>query len=310
LDREKVNLISEVLGNSYRTNAERLFSCPFCNHHKKKLSINLKKNVYKCWVCDATGSIGKLIFKFGNREHKQEWKRLSGKVDIGEFDNLFAPDEQTCETEARVELPTEFITLTSPPATREAHRAINYLKNRGLEECDILKWKIGFCPSGEYRGRVIIPSFSDEGYCNYFVARAYGKEWPKYKNPPASRNIIFNELFLNKTKDVVLVEGVFDAIVAGNAVPLLGSTLRESSKLFQLLVEYDKLIYLALDKDVDKKTLNLIRMLQKYNKIVYKIDTSDIEDIAAITKEDFLKRKKAALLMDFDNYLFYEVLNV
>jgi DNA primase len=310
LDREKTNLISEVLGNSYRTNAERLFTCPFCKHHKKKLSINLKKSVYKCWVCDATGSIGKLIFKFGNRDHKQEWKRLSGKVDIGEFDNLFASEEQVCETETQIELPAEFITLTSPTSSREAAKAMNYLKERGLNEDDILKWKIGFCPSGTYKERVIIPSFNSEGYCNYFIARAYGKEWPKYKNPPASRNIIFNELFLNRDEDVTLVEGAFDAIVAGNAIPLLGSTLRESSKLFQLLAEYEKTIYLALDKDVDKKTLSLVRMLQKHNKTVYKIDTSDIEDIAAITKEEFFKRKSTALLMDSDNYLFYEVLNV
>ena len=55
-----------------------------------------------------------------------------------------------------------------------------------------------------------------EGYVNYYVARPYDSSWPRYKNPPASRNIAFNELYIDWNKDLVIVEGTFDAIVAGN----------------------------------------------------------------------------------------------
>ena len=37
---------------------------------------------------------------------------------------------------------------------------------------DIIKWKIGYCFSGEYRNRIIIPSFNDNGDCSYFTIPA------------------------------------------------------------------------------------------------------------------------------------------
>ena len=78
-------------------------------------------------------------------------------------------------------------------------------------------------------------------------------------NPSLSRDIIFNELYIDWDLDVVLVEGVFDAIKTGpNAIPLLGSTLREDSKLLQAIVKNDAAIFLALDPDAEKKSTKLI----------------------------------------------------
>ena len=106
-----------------------------------------------------------------------------------------------------------------------ANAPLNYLRKRGINSADILKWKIGYCEDGEYRNRIIIPSFNRDGNCNYFVARAWTKDWLKYKNPPASKNVVFNELMINWDEPIVLVEGIFDAIIADNSIPLLGSTL-------------------------------------------------------------------------------------
>ena len=54
-------------------------------------------------------------------------------------------------------------------------------------------------------------------------------------NPEASRDIVFNQLYLDFDEDLTIVEGVFDAIIAGpNAVPILGSTLNEDSALRKL----------------------------------------------------------------------------
>jgi len=309
MSSKKLQILSSVLGSSYRINEEHLFPCPFCRHHKKKLSINTEKNVFKCWICDAVGSIGKLIYKFGTRDQKQEWKKEYGRVDVSDFDNLFAPQEEFKHTQ-RIKLPEELISLASSDLPLNARRATRYLKSRNVTDADILKWKIGFCASGEYKNRIIFPSFDDEGYCNYFVARTYTDEWLKYKNPPVSKNIVFNELYVDWSKDIILVEGVFDAVVAGNAIPLLGSTLREDTELFKALVRHQGKIYIALDKDANRKALKLVQLLQKYNKQIFKIDTSDAEDVGVMTKEEFAKRKDSALLMDVSNYLFCEVLNV
>ena len=58
-------------------------------------------------------------------------------------------------------------------------------------------------------------------------------------NPAASRNIIFNELYLDFDKEITIVEGIFDAMKAENAVPILGSTLSENSVLFKKIIKYD-----------------------------------------------------------------------
>jgi DNA primase len=86
---------------------------------------------------------------------------------------------------------------------------MNYLPTARITKQDIVWWKMGYCTKGEYEGRIIIPSFDDEGDLSYFVSRSYDKKsfYPKYKNPPASRNIIFNDLFVDWSSDIILVEG-------------------------------------------------------------------------------------------------------
>ena len=143
-----------------------------------------------------------------------------------------------------------------------AHAPLNYLKERGVDKSDILKWRIGYCDTGEYRNRIIIPSFDRDGYCNYFIARTYTKDWLKYKNPPASKNIVFNELMINWKQPVAFVEGAFDALKADNAIPLLGSTLRSDTDLFKKIFCYKPKIYMALDSDAQNKALKIITLLK------------------------------------------------
>ena len=186
---------------------------------------------------------------------------------------------------------------------------MNYLENRGITKREILHWKIGCCMQGDYNNRVIIPSFDEEGYVNYFVARTFNGAWKKYLNPPASKNIIFNELYLDFDKDLIIVEGIFDAMIAGpNSVPILGSTLRENSKLFQQIVKNDTPVYIGLDFDAENKSKKIIKDLLNYGIEIYKIDTADYDDIGSMTKKEFLKRKNEAVLYDSNDYLLYEAL--
>ena len=40
---EKLRIVHQILGSSRKSRDEYLFHCPYCNHHKKKLSINFGK---------------------------------------------------------------------------------------------------------------------------------------------------------------------------------------------------------------------------------------------------------------------------
>ena len=84
-----LTLLYEVLGRPKKTNKHRgqySFVCPVCaaekgdNYDKAKFEVNVKRNVYKCWVCHETngtsGSLKKLFWTFGNKNISQKIKRL------------------------------------------------------------------------------------------------------------------------------------------------------------------------------------------------------------------------------------------
>ena len=227
----KTSLLSSALGEYRRSGDELLFFCPFCQHHKRKLSVNLKTNNYKCWVCDERGKNVRRLLKT-RLTHSQlyEWDKLNNVVDLTQLDdNIF--QEQITTLEEVIQLPEEFVSLANKNLPLSSKFAMRYLLDRGYTKEDIVMWKVGYCSNGEYEGRVIVPSFNDNGDINYFVARSYADKFPKYMNPKVSKDIVFNELYLDWNKDIILVEGVFDAMKAKNAIPLLGSTLNQKSNL-------------------------------------------------------------------------------
>ena len=131
-------------------------------------------------------------------------------------------------------------------------------------------------------------------------------------SPQTKRNnIVFNKLFLDFQSDITITEGVFDAIVAGpNAVPILGSNLKENSILFQEIVKNDTLVYIALDVDAEKKAMRLVESLLKYDIELYKVNIAPYNDLGEMSKEEFLERKKEASFLTSQNYLSYKISNL
>ena len=313
-NNEKTVVLKEILGGYNRTGHELLFSCPKCKHHKRKLSVNINKNVFKCWICDFKGTnINRLVRRYGDVTQKAKWGELTGQVEIGQFDEIIAslfPDTEEDQPEV-VKLPNEFLSLANKARSLLSTKARNYLNRRGITDEDILFWKIGYCPSGEYAGRIIIPSFNEDGDCNYFIGRTYQSDWRKYMNPQAAKSkIVFNELYIDWDEDLVLTEGVFDAIVAGkNSVPILGSSLKEQSRLFKKIIENDTPVYVALDPDAEEKASSLVQNLIKYGAEVYKIQVSPYNDVGEMPKKEFLKRKEAAKPVSSEDAFLQKFIN-
>jgi len=303
-DSKKIDILKQILGEYYSSGYEKLFFCPKCKHHKKKLSINIEKDKFKCWICDWSGkSIRRLIQRYGNYVQQKTWNELSGIIEITEYEKIFLAEQNIEEKIESISLPPEFQTLCNKDLGLSSLPARRYLRDRGLSKQDVLYWKIGYSVSGEYAGRVIVPSFNLDGKLDYFIARTYDNNWKRYLNPPTPKDIIFNELYVDWSNDITIVEGVFDAIKAKNAIPILGSTLREGSRLFRELIRNDPAIYIALDPDAEKKAEKLINTLLSYDAEVYKIDIPANKDVGNMTHEEFLDRKKGAKLIKDSDYM-------
>jgi hypothetical protein len=306
-NKAKLQILKSIFGQYEPDHPEYLFLCPHCNHHKKKLSINVDKNAYKCWVCGKSGRDAfQLVRRFGTYEHAFAWKQIGDDgPDLATFGSLFEKENQE---EREMSLPYGYESLIGNK-TKKARNAKEYLSWRGITEEDIILWKIGYCDSGYLSERIIVPSFDRSGIMNYYVARTYSKKSAiPYVNPSFRSNmVIFNELNLDFKKDLNIVEGVFNAFKAGqNSAPLLGSTLNPRSRLFQKIVKYDTPIFFALDEDAIMKELKIIKLLLKYGNEVYKIPIDKGMDVGKMTKEEYQDRKQNAIFLDNDNILWYE----
>jgi DNA primase len=195
---------------------------------------------------ETHGSIYKLIKKFGNPRQLKKYE-------------LLKPDEtedRANRVYKKVKLPKEFISFKDASAglkmTPQYKQAYNYIKSRNITDMMLQMYNIGFCYNGEYENRIIIPSYDENKYLNYFVARSYlTKTKLKYKNPEAQKEtIIFNEHLIKWDEPIYIVEGAFDSIFLPNAVPMLGKFM--SDNLFNKLYDNAKKITIILDPDAWK----------------------------------------------------------
>ena len=304
---DKRKIVTQILGSYYQKGDEHLYHCPFCNHHKKKFAINFR-NGYHCWVCDTRGkNIYRIVRRFGDYQQRQKYRELQGLVDLSDFEEMFKEYNNIQEKQI-LEMPEGFVSLCNKDLPMDSTDAFRYLSSRGIGRREILKWKIGYCKEGRYAGRIIVPSFDVDGDLNYFIARSYVGHQRRYLNPPADRDLVFNELNIDWDEPVILVEGVFDAIAAGsNAIPILGSTLREQSRLFQAIAIHDTPVYMALDHDAEKKAEWIIKSMLRYDIEIHKVPI-DEEDVGEMGSQEFKKRLFSARKIEDDTYFFQKAL--
>jgi len=155
-------------------------------------------------------------------------------------------------------LPLEFVPLYGATiASPEVKNALFYLKKRGITSQDILKYNIGYCPSGKYGGMIIIPSYDEQGKLNFFTGRSYYDVSFKHLNPVVTKDIIGFDLFINWNEPITIVEGAFDAIaIKRNAIPLFGKMILDNLKI-KILEKRVCRVNIALDKDAMSRALDM-----------------------------------------------------
>lgn len=266
--------------------------CPNCKtDDKKKLSINITTWKYHCWVCGIKGSNLRSVFK---QYHTPEV--------LSAFKAQFGIGDDTSDFEVPIEVVTLPDGILPVPLVKTSknpnHRACyGYLTRRGITERDMWYWKMCISKENRFDRRVIIPSFDATGDLNYYVSRTIDDDArPRYINSKANKTeIIFNDLMVDWTKPVTLVEGVFDAVKVGqNAIPILGSYLPQSAALFTKIVANELQVTLALDPDVIDKTHKIAQDFFSFGIDVRIADITGYKDIGEMPKEIARQRVESA----------------
>jgi DNA primase len=296
--------IENILGKSQkRARDNYAFHCPFCNHRKPKLEINMVtneegKNFWECWVCKSRGqSIYSLVKQLNlPKSEAQEVLKYVKKGIKYEYKN-----------DDVVELPKEFQSLVTASNTSIiANKIRKYLNERGLSHNDFIKYNIGYTTTGDYGGRIIIPSYSESNRLNYFVGRTYEGAYFKYKNPEASKDIVFFENLINWDQPIILCEGAFDAMsIRRNAVPILGKSL--SPALWKRILT-GKLtdIYIALDTDAQVQALEIAEKLIAAGFRVFLIELSG-KDPSEMGFKQFTELVQNAAELDFTKIMMQKL---
>lgn len=266
--------LENILGKGTKTSKNNYsFKCPFCNHSKKKLEIDLDtdskgENRFACWVCGRKGrTLRSLLYQM--RVPKEM------RYSVLKYIKAHSTKDHLPSKEI-LQLPKEYKPLhNTTPSNVIARKAKNYLLSRGLTEVDILRYNIGYCTSGEYEGKVIIPSYDENNNLNFFIGRTFQDDYFKYKNPSMVKDgVVFFENMINWDLPIVLVEGVFDAMaIRSNAIPMLGKSLPKAI-LKKLILNGAKEIYIALDQDAKKEALDVSIKLLNTGFVTYLVELS------------------------------------
>ncbi len=278
-----------------RPKNEVVVFCPKHEHHKRKLSINVAKNEFHCWVCGYSGK--KIFYLLRENGSKDQQKKYIETLGIKFVDNKIVS--------TKLELPKEYKFLLTHKSLSGGIMAANYLYDMGLTDKEILQHKIGFCEEGQYRNRIIFPSYDMDGKLNFFATRRYDDgDYKKYLDCEVKRSdIVFNELLIDWSKPLIIVENVKASVRHSslNIVPLLGSSLGKDYKLFQEAALRSTDVYLALDPEAKKKAFQISAAFKSYCVNCSIVDLPCQPD--EIDTSKFLSYINKATVLSFNDYL-------
>jgi DNA primase len=212
--------------------------------------VNLARNVFHCFACDAGGTALDFVAAMEDRSLFDAARRLQTMRCSPDLLKS-APNGKELVTERRrVALPLNF-TLTGIDYSH------SYLAERGITQKTAIEFGVGFYPGpGLMRGRLVIPVHNADGELIAYCGRSVDQTQPRYRLPPGftKSEFLFNlhRAAAEVEKSVVVVEGFFDCMKVHQAgipavVGLMGSVLYEPQR--NALLARFRQVVLLLDGD-------------------------------------------------------------
>ncbi len=280
------------------------FNCPSstCKHDKDKFNLNFSPeiNIFRCWKCNYKGFIYRIFEDYGTEEDNIRIKEIVQVKSKPKYEKVKKQFDEniTCE------LPEGYRPLTKKWNSKYYYKAMEYLRERKVDDEMIRKFQIGYTESGPRKFRIIIPSFNKNGEVNYYEARSY-LPWvkPAYHKPDAEEvaktSIIFNFSNIDFNLPVYIVEGPFDMLPLYNVIPMLGKEI--SDIILEKFILHKTKIVMCLDEDALKDSIDIYNRLLECGLDVYFVEIKD--DIAKYYekhgKEGLMEVLRAHRKLDF-----------
>lgn len=275
--------------------------CPFCGK-TKKFGVSIEENKAHCFSCEYRETIFKTILEYENLKTYQEVYGL-----INTFEGVgYAPVPKVVEErKSNLELPEEF-KLVGIYESKVAKIVETNLRNRGFKIPDLMRAGVGYCTTGKYGGRIIIPYYH-AGNLIYFNARKFIDLGEKFKNPTETEcgigksNIIYNIDALYLYDTIRLYESATNCLTMGNnAIGTGGKSLSLWQKNTILSSPINKII-IGLDDDAYYDGIKLAMELSRVKKVkLIKFPLG--KDANALGKKETIKLEKATPYLEYKDY--------
>jgi hypothetical protein len=204
---------------------EYVVLCPWHEGTKRKLYISATHGMYNCFSCGIHGSFFSLVRRvLILNKNKDVFDALKIYESSEPLTFLNDPDVRPSSGGSTViEYPEGYFPFyTEEPLGESGRAAKAYLNDRGITEEQISYYKLGFCATGKYAHRIIVPVLDDEENLVSFVARDYtGHAQAKVLTPAALlgtsgiKDYVYNLHNAKRTRELIIGEGVFDAMALG-----------------------------------------------------------------------------------------------
>jgi len=320
------NALTDSLGDPLKIEDELRYNCPFCDdgRNKHKLYVSTDKRVWNCFNCGRHGYITSLIAKIYDVDYKEANNianslgisalTISPESEISDEEKLLVYVKNTTVNESKkdddnLELkPAPFIhgykSLKDNYMLPEAKPFLKYINKRGFTSEDIVKHGIGYVTDGYFRkpdsdiisvnNSLVFLTYGLDGKYIYWNTRSIEPDpYVKSINAPiydgcySKKTAIFNFNSAIKEKNIVITEGVPDAITLGKSgVGTFGKQVTtDQIKLILDNVSDNQNIYVMLDMDAKPYIERLGRRLANYHKNTFMVINPTGKDANSLGKD-------------------------
>lgn len=288
---------------------ERALTCPICEK-PQKLWVNIQKRMATCYYCEQGYGVLDLILLLEDcdlkrgiiilRENAREEKPKTFRESVeGVLKARVVEDDEDDTPPPVLKLPDGFVSYESawPKVPR-------YFKERGISRQRAARYGLGFCTSGFYFNRLVVPIYQGgklRGFHPRWMKKTPPPDVKKVQYPPGmkSNKLLFNYDVAKKQKRIVIVEDPFSSMAVGREGTATFGTKLSRYQLRMLLEAEAEEICVLWDRDaLDKayEVADVIRESGKRASVAVLPDERDPDDLPRADLDRVLSAVRAPTL--------------